>query len=70
MYATTVKVSFASSDGFAFDTGDLRGASGATVTATQLAALMNTTDHFTSNGTTLKIDFKPTYKIPTAVVPH
>ena len=27
---------------------------------------MNTTDHFTLNGTTDKIDFKTTYKIPTA----
>jgi hypothetical protein len=27
---------------------------------------MNTTDHFTLNGTTSKIDFKTTYKIPTA----
>jgi hypothetical protein len=63
---TTGKVSFTSTDtGFAFETGDLRGASGATITSTQLAALMNTTDHFTLNGTTSKIDFKTTYKIPT-----
>ena len=34
------------------------GASGATLTTTQLSALMNTTDHFTLNGTTNKIDFK------------
>ncbi len=60
-------VTFASNDaGYAFTTGDLRGASGATITTTQLAALMNTTDHFTLNGTTSKIDFKTTYKIPTA----
>ena len=42
------------------------GASGATITTTQLSALMNTTDHFTLNGSTNKIDFKTTYKIPTA----
>jgi hypothetical protein len=29
---------------------------------------MNTTDHFTLNGTTNKIDFKTTYKIPTTVL--
>jgi hypothetical protein len=65
--ATTGQVSFTSTDaGYAFTTGDLRGASQATITSTQLAALMNTTDHFTLNGTTSKIDFKTTYKIPTA----
>jgi hypothetical protein len=65
--ATTGVVSFAFNDaGYAFTTGDLRGASGATITSSQLAALMNTTDHFTLNGTTSKIDFKTTYKIPTA----
>jgi hypothetical protein len=65
--ATTGIVSFASNDaGYAFTTEDLRGASGATITSTQLSALMNTTDHFTLNGT--KIDFKTTYKIPTAVL--
>ncbi len=65
--ASTGVVTFLSDDGLGFVTGDLRGASGATLTATQLSVLMNTTDHFTLNGTTSKIDFKTTYKIPTAV---
>jgi hypothetical protein len=89
--AGTGIVSFTSNDaGYAFTTGDLRGAKGLGFktgsaynastgvvtflsddglgfsTATQLSPLMNTTDHFTLNGTTNKIDFKTTYKIPTA----
>jgi hypothetical protein len=53
--ATTGKVSFTSTDGtpFVFDTGDLRGASGATTTSTQLAGLLNTTQ-FINNTVTNK----------------
>ena len=47
----TGKVTFPSNDaGYALTTGDLRGASGATITTTQLSALMNTTQ-FVNNTT-------------------
>ena len=67
--SVTGKVTFPSNDaGYALTTGDLRGASGATITTTQLSALMNTTQ-FVNNTTTNKFDIDVLWKPTTSGVP-